>query len=454
MNVGLTFLNKTQRELWPIFTPIQDDDDSNGIALIGYFVNSLPLAVWCGFNAFCSVLMFFLIMYMVKNERVRRSTYLDLVSAFTFVQFIYDTLFCIATFPNSTWTPWGARLQLQLWFFFGVLCSGFSLGIVFTVLYVVEKRAVPSNMHVVVICIANVMLGLIVCGITWNDSVGIGIRSTVAYATYGNIRDGMVLSTIALVTVLIWRIWLRINKKNNWRKNPLILLLKSAMVYPLVQVLSRSGTVYKTFITTRDIIPTDHEIEQTSIVSTITEPLAGVGGLLAFLIMQKYAFENFKRMLSPCAEKGRMPLPTIRETVSRHTRSRITRHTRHTRHTRQTMQNESIHDQQQPSEDFSLSDEHLYRSSVGSISSHSLFSTPRNLDYVYEEEEEKDDEYYDELEEYDEMELTQEYISSHRNSQDELPPDGHTTTNDNVSNPIQGDSDSRDIEMSSQTTGD
>ena len=64
----------------------QEDDDDGAWAMDYYFVDSPPLAVWCAFNALCSLLMLVLIYYMRKHEQLRMSIYIELVIWFTGIQ--------------------------------------------------------------------------------------------------------------------------------------------------------------------------------------------------------------------------------------------------------------------------------------------------------------------------------------------------------------------------------
>jgi len=301
-----------------VLSVIQTYDDDASFAMNFYFLNNPPLAVWCGFASCMSLLLFALIFYMRYHEQLRWSLYVELIMYCAAVQGVYDLIFCVSSFKNSWWTPVGARIQLLVWYAFGVMGSSFSLTIVGTVLYVVETNRVPGPKFERLAILSNFALGGFIVAANWGDTMRSGYGTNDAYFRFQVTRDATVVITVLIILQLIFRISQK-SKNGNWRTSPLYLLLKRLIAYPVVQFCALSGTAYQTYLSATTV-STASELTTTSILTTVTQPLAGVGGLLAFLCMQPGAWTSLKRMLCvPCdcvVGHSRRPLPSVKESLN------------------------------------------------------------------------------------------------------------------------------------------
>jgi hypothetical protein len=406
---------------------IQEDDDSASWALNFYFVDSPSLAVWCGFIGFCSLVMLLLTHYMFRHEQIRRSIYMDFVIIFTMVQCIYDTLFTVATYPNSTWTPLGCRLHIIIWYFFGILCSGFSFSIVVTVLYVVETHSVPTNKFRLGVIGCNFSISLIMCSVAWKYTMGAGIDNKIGSTIYTWTRDSFFISTIIAISTLVFRVWKKSEKGKSWRKDPMFQLIKRLIAYPTVQLLSRSGTIYTTYLLTRPGTPTQNELVFSGILATITEPIAGIGGLLAFLIMQDSAWANLKQMIRSvqvlCGKEAPKALPSIRESIMQHD---AIRKSKIEKRQSEILRKTSIFQRKTDDLGRRLSEitEESWENGTGTLGSSmatSFESSNMSYDFNYEHSNddynhEGQDNYYEEdLDDYDETDLSLEYCVNRHN---------------------------------------
>ena len=165
-------------------------------------------------------------------------------------------------------------------------------------MYVVEYRKVPSNIFKYALLMCNLTTAFAVLGSTWKDVAGPGQpggQRSVAIYTW--VRDFILTATIITTLSLIVRIWLKADRGKSLRESLLFVLFKRVGCYPLVQILSRSGTLFTLYYVARGHAATGAETDFSGLCASITEPLAGLGGLVVFLLMQGGAWPSLKRML-------------------------------------------------------------------------------------------------------------------------------------------------------------
>ncbi len=393
------------------------DDDQHFVFNVA-FVNSTPLAMWGGFNVICSALMIILITYMYRMNQLRWSIYIELVSCFAIVQFICDLIFHITSFRNVFWTPFGARAILLTWFFFGSMCASFSFTIVGTVLFVVEKARIPTKLFRNIVLSMNVLVGIITVSVCWDNTASSDSKKYLpkAMAMQGYIRDGIIVSAFILLLIMLFRIWAKSVKGKSRKNDPLFQLFRRLVGYPVIQMLSRSGTLYTTVIMNGSKTPTAEQLLFAAQLEAITGPLAGMGGLVAFLLMQTGAWKNFKRIML-CGFGNQDPMPSVHERMKKHASLRESRAL-------------SISIRRSSAKNISAATE-MPEERPSMVPSN--FSSFRDIDSDYSYEEYQEDE--PNLDEYDEVDLSLEH---------EFRASTFEDTRRSINNPIQQ---SKSIEM-------
>ena len=273
------------------------DDDSQDIALNIFCGDSIPFTLWSAFNSLCSVVMLALINYMRKKECLRRTIYLDIVILLTIAQFLYDFNYMLSCFKSKLCTEKNAKVRITFDYFVGSLCNTYSLSIVATVWFMVYTKKVPDVSYTRTMYAINIIIAIGILIATsieiWNGTPE-GIKASLDIYNYSR----WVGTLICLVILAALSYYIFSSNKGGKGSNPLAVLVRRLVLYPLAQIACRSGEFYT--VVTHGASQTKAQAVASQNADSFTAPCGGVLGFITFLIMNEGAYSNLKEMICSC----------------------------------------------------------------------------------------------------------------------------------------------------------